>query len=212
MKALDEKTQSLESIVPEYESGSRLVKWLFHKRLAWATKQVQKHTAKKDIAILDAGCGNGIWIKKLAEQGYTNLHGIDFNEHVVEIGIPGAQFKCGDLAQTGYKDQQFDVIAILDVIEHIPDPTNVIIELKRILKPNGILLASLPTEHAIYKLGRFILKGTFSSEDGPATGVHYHNAKGLHKMLKTQFKPKSIKYLPLLPPCNLFNLRSYTID
>ncbi len=209
MKALDEKTQSLESIVPEYESGSRLVKWLFHKRLAWATKQVQKHTAKKDVAILDAGCGNGIWLKKLATDGYTNLYGIDFNEHVTEIVIQGAQFKCGDLANTGYGDNQFDVIAILDVLEHIPDPTQVITELKRMLKPNGILLASLPTEHAIYKLSRFILKGTFSSEDGPATGVHYHNAKSLHSMLKKQFKPINVQYLPALPPFNLFNLRTY---
>ena len=210
MKTLDEKKQPLETIVPEYESESRLVKWLFHKRLNWATKMTQNKDPHNDIAVLDAGCGNGIWLKKLAERGYTNLNGIDFNEHVTEIDIPHAQFRCGDLAHTGYSDRQFDVIAILDVIEHIPDPTSVIKELKRILKPNGILLASLPTEHAIYKLGRFILKGTFSSEDGPATGVHYHNAKSLHEMLRKEFKSKSIKFLPFLPPLNLFNLRSYT--
>ncbi len=210
MKKLDEKTQPLATIVPEYESGSRLVKWLFHKRLSWAINAVQAKSTHKDIAILDAGCGNGIWLKKLSKLGYTNLHGIDFNEHVTEITIPHAQFSCGDLAHTGYKDNQFDVIAILDVIEHIPDPTNVIKELKRILKPDGILLASLPTEHAIYKIGRFILKGTFSSKDGPATGVHYHNAKGLHSMLQKQFNAVNIKYLPTLPPFNLFNLCQYS--
>lgn len=209
MKTLDEKTQPLETIVPEYESGSRLVKWLFHKRVNWATKMTQKKSNRKDIAILDAGCGNGIWIKKLAELGYTNLHCIDFNEHVTEIIVPNAQFRCGDLAKTGYLDEQFDVIAILDVIEHIPDPTNVIKELKRILKPNGIILASLPTEHALYKLGRFILKGTFSSEDGPATGVHYHNAKDLDKRLQKHFQLITSKYVPTFPPFNLFNLKTY---
>lgn len=209
MKKLDEKTQPLETIVPEYESGSRLVKWLFHKRLAWAIKMIGKDPTSKNITILDAGCGNGILLQRLSQAGYRKLNGIDFNEHVTSINVAHAQFKCGDLEETGYQDNQFDVIAILDVLEHIPDPTKVILELKRILKPSGILLASLPTEHALYKLGRFILKGTFSSKDGPATGIHYHNAYGLHKRLVKEFVHQTVSYLPFIPPFNLFNLRTY---
>ena len=51
MKNLNEKTQALDTIVPEYESGSKLVKWLFHKRLKWATQQVQKKGNTKIVSV-----------------------------------------------------------------------------------------------------------------------------------------------------------------
>lgn len=52
---LDEKKQTLESIVPEYESKNPLIQWIFMKRLTWAVSQCKN----QDESILDAGCGDG---------------------------------------------------------------------------------------------------------------------------------------------------------
>ncbi len=208
MKTVDERKQPLHTIVPEYESGSGLIKWLFWKRINWAVQEISK--LSQDIPVLDAGCGDGRLLSELQKSGFNNLYGMDFNENVTELAVPHAQFKCADLKNTGYADAHFQVITILDVIEHIQDLEPVLLELKRILKPDGILLASLPTENIMYKIGRFILKGTFSTEHGPATGIHYHNAKTLHASLSKYFRPVKCKHLPFFPPLNLFNLRSYT--
>jgi len=204
---IDEKRQKLETIVPEYISGSSLIKWLFLKRISYSINQVKY--LKKDLAILDAGCGDWRVIKDLSKMGFTNLYGIDFNENVVLLNIDNAKVICWDLHSTSYKDNKFDVVIILDTLEHIKDVKNVIKELFRIIKNNWVLITSLPTENIFYKIGRFLLKGTFSMKDGPGTGIHYHTAKQLHTYIKKEFKCIKRYYIPFIPPLNLFNMFTY---
>ena len=40
---------------------------------------------KKEISILDAGCGSGLLLNQLHEAGFTNLHGLDLNPLNVDI-------------------------------------------------------------------------------------------------------------------------------
>ncbi|GAB0174361.1 MAG: hypothetical protein HHAS10_02400 [Candidatus Altimarinota bacterium] len=202
---LDEKKQTLESIVPEYESKNPLIQWIFTKRLTWAVKQCKNHNE----AILDAGCGDGRVVRMLSNAGFTNITGIDFNENVTTLSVDNARFLCEDLTKTTFEDNVFDTIIILDVLEHFEFLEAPLSELRRILKPGGKLIVSMPTENIIYKIGRFLLKGTFSMVEGPGTGIHYHGASGLSKQIEKHFTRKSRCFHPFFPPFDLFHLSSF---
>lgn len=199
---LDEKKQTLESIVPEYESKNPLIQWIFTKRLTWAVKQCKT----PDEAILDAGCGDGRVVEMLSKAWFTNITGIDFNENVTSLTVEHARFLCEDLTKTTFEDNTFDTIIILDVLEHFEHLEAPLGELKRILKPGGKLIVSMPTENIIYKIGRFLLKGTFSMVEWPGTGIHYHGATGLSKEIEKFFTKTSRTFHPFFPPFDLFHL------
>lgn len=200
---LDEKKQTLDSIVPEYQSKNPFIQWIFTHRLAWAVNQCGDD---KNISVLDAGCGDGRVAKMLSEKGYIRITGIDFNENVTQLSVPNAEFLCEDLTKTTFQDNTFDVIIILDVLEHFENLNPPLVELRRILRPGGKLLVSMPTENIIYKIGRFILKWTFSMEEGPWTGIHYHGAKGLSREIEKFFTKKTRTFHPFFPPFDLFHL------
>lgn len=204
---IDEKKQELETIVPEYNSKNPIIKWLFLKRIWYAISQVRD--LPKNAAVLDAWCGDGRLLQDLSALDFKDLYGIDFNENVLQLNIQNAQIICGDLHGTWYKDEQFDAIIILDTLEHIEDVSNVIKELFRILKKDGIVITSLPTENIFYKIGRLLLKGTTSMQEGPWTGIHYHTADQLHTYIQKEFTCVKKHYLPWFPPFNLFNMFTY---
>jgi SAM-dependent methyltransferase len=57
---------------------------------------------------------------------------------------------CGDLVNLPYRDDTFDFLSALDVIEHIREDTLAISEMSRVLKKNGILIISVPHRMKYY--------------------------------------------------------------
>jgi SAM-dependent methyltransferase len=51
---------------------------------------------------------------------------------------------CGDITNLPYKDESFDLVCALDVLEHIKEDTIAVSEMSRILKTNGIAVISVP--------------------------------------------------------------------
>jgi len=90
---------------------------------------------------LDIGCGNGSTLRTFAglHPGWR-LAGYDVHNRFEAAvrGIPGVNgFYHGSLDTI---DRQFDVISMVYVIEHIPQPLEALKQLDRVLKPGGILL------------------------------------------------------------------------
>ncbi|MHA2294660.1 MAG: class I SAM-dependent methyltransferase [Candidatus Hodarchaeales archaeon] len=108
----------------------------------------------KDSKILDVGCGDadtpGLLFEHeyMLKSGYTNLYGIDINP---VIGDPRI-FK-GDIRNLPFEDQEFDCVYCLDVIEHVSEFKQAIIEILRVTKKRAIII--VPTTH--YKWVRGIL-------------------------------------------------------
>jgi len=70
----------------------------------------------------------------------------------------------------------------LDVLEHFQDLKEPVKEIARILKKDGFLVTSLPTENFFYKLGRFLTTGTTSMEKGPCS-PHFYGVKTIEDFL-----------------------------
>ena len=94
--------------------------------------------------ILDAGCRDGRYSVRLAEQLNAHVHGADLV--MANLGrrkkpAPAAvSYSQADLQQLPLKTAVFDAIFCRDVLGHIPDLTATFREFARLLKPNGHLL------------------------------------------------------------------------
>lgn len=99
--------------------------------------------------VLDAGCGDG-WYSALMEEKRATVHACDFSGKAIsfaEIIVPKVVFKTGSLLSLPYEDNFFDVVFSFQVLEHIPPEhlSDAITEVRRVLKPGGLFIPSVPT-------------------------------------------------------------------
>jgi SAM-dependent methyltransferase len=113
-----------------------------------------KHTPDRGT-VLDVGCGEGKFLRTLArEKPELSLIGCDIQEPAnidcfefrpIKDGIPAP-------------DASVDVVLLFDVLEHVPDPGDLLSDAKRVLRPDGVLVAFVPIEgetfsaYTLYKL------------------------------------------------------------
>lgn len=94
--------------------------------------------------ILDVGCGTGTMLTYLSRFG--TAEGVDIDEEAIEYcrarGLTRvSQSPAGTLP---FGDDSFDLVTALDVIEHIEDDLGAMREIRRVLKPGGQLLMTVP--------------------------------------------------------------------
>lgn len=88
--------------------------------------------------IIDLGCGEGILVEKFRKQGF-DITGIDMNYRSRYV-------RKGDITRLKESNSSHDVVLCLDVVEHLPfeQQKQAFDEIRRILKPDGIALVTLP--------------------------------------------------------------------
>lgn len=105
---------------------------------------------KPGMKLLDFGCGPGTISVGLAERiAPGELHGIDMEETQVELARAAAKdgghsnitFHVGNATELPFEDNTFDVAHCHAVLMHIPDTQAALSEVKRVLKPGGIIAA-----------------------------------------------------------------------
>lgn len=99
--------------------------------------------------ILDAGCGVGWGSVLLADGGAESVIAVDISPVAIEAarGRDGAErvdFRIGDLQDLGLEDDSVDVVVCFEAIEHVYRPAAAFDELRRVLRPGGILVISSP--------------------------------------------------------------------
>ncbi len=108
-----------------------------HQRHHTKSKKIIFRHAKKFAptgkTALDMGCGDGFWSEKLIGLGYR----VTSVDHAIHYPKAQAIDLEGDLP---FPDESFDLAWSTDVIEHLYRPERIIQEIKRVLKPGGLLL------------------------------------------------------------------------
>lgn len=137
-------------------------------------------------SLLDVGCGNGHWLNYMRNLGWQ-VQGTDFDPVAAEQARNnyGLNVQIGELADIAYPDHSFDAITLKHVIEHHPDPVNLLAECLRILKPNGKLVVITPNTqswgHKYY--------GSYWRGLEPPRHLHLFSPKNLkHTAQKAGFK------------------------
>ena len=103
---------------------------------------------KPGMRVLDFGCGPGTISVGLAEAvNPGELHGIDMEATQIDLARAAARagghanvtFRVGDVTDLPFDDDSFDVAHCHAVLMHVPDTPAVLAEVKRVLKPGGII-------------------------------------------------------------------------
>lgn len=94
--------------------------------------------------ILDVGCGRGITLQALAERK-LEAHGFEVSSDAV-VGVKaGVEIHVADsLTDVGFTNQFFDEVIIWHVLEHVPNPRDLLCEVHRILRPGGVVIVAVP--------------------------------------------------------------------
>ncbi|MEM5810077.1 MAG: class I SAM-dependent methyltransferase [Candidatus Aenigmatarchaeota archaeon] len=108
---------------------------------------------KPGFYILDAGCGAGIFERKLIEKGIPNLkvEAIDVSDEIIRAAKrnnPHSNniiFRVMDLnGKLEFKDRTFDAIVCINVLYLLKKPLNTLLEFYRILKAGGKIILAIP--------------------------------------------------------------------
>lgn len=92
--------------------------------------------------ILDIGCGLGFLLSGISEK--WEKHGVEVSRFATGHANQWGNVFCGELREANFPDEHFDVIVLYHVIEHIEEPSDLLIEIKRILKQGGNLVLGTP--------------------------------------------------------------------
>jgi 2-polyprenyl-3-methyl-5-hydroxy-6-metoxy-1,4-benzoquinol methylase len=112
---------------------------------------------KGNLCILDAGCGDALPLFILASKSNSNnidFYGMDasklditFAENLRPLlNLNNIIFELGNIEKLPYQDSFFDIVVSSEVLEHMEHAEAFLLEIKRVLKNNGIAIISTPNE------------------------------------------------------------------
>ena len=115
---------------------------------------VENLNFKGNERVLDAGCGDGFYLKLLKEL-YPNLelYGIDIDKKALSVAQINLENELKaqkitifekSINETEFKDNFFDAVFSTEVLEHVPNDLDAVQEVKRILKNNGKFIFTVP--------------------------------------------------------------------
>ncbi|MCK4785708.1 MAG: glycosyltransferase, partial [Desulfobacteraceae bacterium] len=100
------------------------------------------------MRVLDAGCGDGYWLRKLKDLEGVELTGVDYNplriEHAKQV-VPNVAVYHSDLMDFVSKEP-FDIVFLSQVIEHVEDDVGLLLKTRSLLRDEGILILGTPNE------------------------------------------------------------------
>ncbi|AOZ93247.1 glycosyltransferase [Paenibacillus crassostreae] len=146
----DENTSEFHQIM---QNSARVFKekWGFDSRYSTYIRSdvvnlMDTHEPSENIKVLEIGCACGGTLLEIKNR-YKNadLYGIELNENSAEIASLFANVSASNVEhQLEFDPDFFDYIILPDVLEHLNDPWSVLENLKKYLKQNGKVLASIP--------------------------------------------------------------------
>jgi GT2 family glycosyltransferase/SAM-dependent methyltransferase/thioredoxin-like negative regulator of GroEL len=133
-----------------------------------ARPEVQALVSENANLVLDLGCGSGLLGKGLKEKNPARtVVGI---EYVADVAAQAREFLdevySGDATKivTRFMESHFDAVVMADFLEHIADPEAMLREIRRILKPTGKLILSIPNVRH-WSVVKDLLEGRWTYED-----------------------------------------------
>lgn len=112
---------------------------------------IQRLNIKQGDIVCDFGCGSGAWLSELSKVVGNNgkVFALDINQGLLErlekeskkYFYENIEFAVADVERKTYLENNFcDIVILSNILHQVENPINVILEAKRVLKQNGIIL------------------------------------------------------------------------
>jgi SAM-dependent methyltransferase len=123
--------------------------WWYRGRRRVLRAAIDRLPLAPEARLLDAGCGSGRMLDELAR--YGRVTGADISsEAVAAARARGHHVVRAAIEALPFADRTFDLVTCLDVIEHTPDDRASLGELRRVTRPGGLLVATVPAYQSLW--------------------------------------------------------------
>ena len=183
------------TIAERYDLITRLLSYGQDRR--WKARVVDLSDARPGLRALDLACGTGDIAFALATRG-ADVVGLDITHRMVQLarakgGAP--RFVTGDMLALPFGDEAFDVVTTGYGLRNVPDIRRAIAEMRRVLKPGGVLI-SLDFDRPANPIVRGVYL-TYLTLVGSTLGVILHRDPDTYRYI-----PESIRRYPGAPEVN----------
>jgi SAM-dependent methyltransferase len=126
--------------------------WWYRGRRLIVRSELDRLGVSPGAEVLDAGCGSGRTLEELVD--YGSVSGIELDPDAAAFAASRGcgEVKVGRLEELPWEAGTFDLITCLDVLEHVPDDRRALAELRRVCRPGGWLLLTVPAYQALWSL------------------------------------------------------------
>lgn len=150
-----------ENIYEDYDKMNSIISFKLHTK--WREKVNVAMEIKPGSQILDLCCGTGDWTFALSKAVGSTGHvtGLDFSQGMLSVAkkksaahqLDNTSFIQGNAMELPFEDNTFDYITIGFGLRNVPDAKHVLKEMKRVVKPGGLItiLETSQPENALYK-------------------------------------------------------------
>jgi 2-polyprenyl-3-methyl-5-hydroxy-6-metoxy-1,4-benzoquinol methylase len=172
----------------------------FNKAYIGKRNDILKHIPIKAKYILDIGCSIGTLGRQIKNKNKCHVTGVELsNEMAKEAAKYLDKVIIGDVETSilnDINDNKFECIILADIVEHLNDPWKLIIDCHRILKKDGIIIASIPNIKHFSTIYNLIIKGYWPYRERgihDKTHLRFFTLKNIKELFKyPQFIEKSI--------------------
>jgi SAM-dependent methyltransferase len=175
----DSPRPTLDEIVAFYSQESKYDSWVdaAEARDALWKRRLQKLLPHRAVGnLLDVGTGIGQFLHH-ARPYFTDVQGTEVSASAVRVAQEkyGLKVHEGRVEEMGFPPASFDNISLFHVLEHVPDPANMVACCRTLLRGNGVLAIAVPNDvlawtSKLKKLGRNMGLGPFK-KFSPILGI-----------------------------------------
>lgn len=139
--------------------------------------------------LLDVGCALGFMLAQAKAAGWEAV-GVETSEFAARYASEhnDCEVYHGTLQHAGFRAGSFDVVTLMDVIEHVPEPRDLMADVYRVLHPHGIIFLTTPNFASIFVR----LYGRNAYGIGPDEHVTYFQPATIKRLLRTSGFTKTV--------------------
>lgn len=148
-----------EMAVPSYLHANPAMRWMAWRRLEVVEGRIARALrARVDPLTLDFGCGTGVLFESVLARS-SRLYGVDLvlgpaRQLVAERKLSGVELLPPESLEGAIPPGSVDLVVAAEVLEHLAPLGLWLGRFRQVLRADGVLVVSLPTENALYRLGR----------------------------------------------------------
>lgn len=195
--------------IPSYLHPNPALRWMAWRRLEVVVNALDRLSPRKAPGSLavDFGCGSGVLFKDSLAR-FEKVVGVDLvldaaRKLVSELHLQNVQLCTPAEADAQIAPGSADAVIAAEVLEHVDDLPPTLTQFRTWLKPGGRLLVSLPTENALYRLGRKLA--------GFSGHYHHSNAASIDAELQAfGFRRESREQIPAPGPLSIYWVMEYS--